>query len=333
MQIELKVKRSRVSRWLWVYGLLIIGAAGLMVGVTQPLFGALPDRSSVTVSEDELRAHVVMLSETFAPRSYKHIRNLNGCADYIATHLREAGGRVSIQPFSARGRDYQNVIAEFGPVDGALLVVGAHYDSYGSTPGADDNASGVAGLLELADLLGQTNLNRRVALVAFTLEEPPFFRTPDMGSARYVKMLMETGTEVEAMICLEMIGTFSEEEGSQQYPSVALKWLYPDRGNFIALIGRPGDRPLIAQMKRTMRGATDLPVHSMCAPARFPGVDFSDHQNFWNAGIRAVMVTDTAFHRNLHYHGDGDTADRLNYRQMAKVVVGVYESVLMLMEQ
>uniref|UniRef100_UPI003567C6FA M28 family peptidase n=1 Tax=Pontiella sp. TaxID=2837462 RepID=UPI003567C6FA len=185
-----------------------------------------------------------------------------------------------------------------------------------------------AGLIELAYLLGKADLRQRVELVAFTLEEPPFFRTGDMGSARYAHGLKINGTAVEAMICLEMIGYFSDEPGSQDFPSILLQWFYPDCGNFIALIGLDEYRGLHRTVKGAMRGATDLPVHAMCASRGTPGIDFSDHHNFWNQGYPAVMVTDTAFLRNRRYHAAGDTADRLDYDRMAKVVAGVFEAVV-----
>jgi Zn-dependent M28 family amino/carboxypeptidase len=271
-----------------------------------------------------------MLSETLAPRSHKHVWNLDKCADYIAGHFRPAGATVVMQEYEVEGKTYKNVIATFGPATPSRIVVGAHYDAYRDTPGADDNASAVAGLVELAYLLRETRLQQQVELVAFTLEEPPYFRTGNMGSARYAYGLRSQAVDVEAMICLEMIGFFSDEKGSQRFPSALLKLFYPDRGNYIAVIGSMGDRKLVKHVKDSMKGATDLPVYSMNAPKGFPGLDFSDHLNFWNQGYPAVMVTDTAFLRNLEYHGSNDTLNRLDFDRMAKVVLGVYESVVRL---
>jgi Zn-dependent M28 family amino/carboxypeptidase len=212
-------------------------------------------------------------------------------------------------------------------------VVGAHYDAVEASPGADDNASGVAGLIELAYLLGDTQLSRGIELVAYTLEEPPFFGTQQMGSAYHVESLADEGVEVTFMIALEMIGYFSNQPGSQQYPWPFLRWLYPNQGNFIALIGRWEQRHFVKRLKGYMKGSTDLPVYSMVAPSRMGSVDFSDHRNYWNSHYDALMVTDTAFYRNTKYHSVYDTADRLDYSRMGKVVIGVYEMLCGFMDE
>lgn len=302
--------------------------------------GVLATQSSCThyppteqkIPEARLIEHVSMLSENLVPRDHWHTNNLDQCAAYIADHFKQAGAAVEMQEFEANDRVYKNVIATFGPATPSRIVVGAHYDAYGELPGADDNASGVAGLIELGYLLGQTGLQQQVELVAFTLEEPPYFRTENMGSARYALGLHQAEADIEAMICLEMIGFFSDEKNSQQFPSVLVKWFYPNRGNYIAIVGSLGDRKLIKQVKASMKGATDLPVHSMSAPKSFPGLDFSDHLNFWDQGYTAVMVTDTAFYRNPNYHTADDTLQRLDFDRMAKVVLGVYEAVVQLAE-
>ncbi len=284
------------------------------------------------IPEARLIEHVSVLSEKLIPRDHWHTNNLDRCADYIAEHFKRAGAAVEMQAFEANDRIYKNVIATFGPSTPSRIVVGAHYDAYGEYPGADDNASGVAGLIELGYLLGQADLRQQVELVAFTLEEPPYFRTENMGSAHYALGLHKAEVDIKAMICLEMIGFFSDEKNSQQFPSPLVKWFYPNRGNYIAVVGSLGDRKLIKQVKGSMKGATDLPVHSMSAPKSFPGLDFSDHLNFWDQGYTAVMVTDTAFYRNPNYHTADDTLQRLDFDRMAKVVLGVYEAVVQLAE-
>ncbi|MEN7973817.1 MAG: M28 family peptidase [Verrucomicrobiota bacterium] len=293
----------------------------------QPSFEQYPP-SEKPVDPIRLQTHVSMLSETFAPRNYMCLWNLEKTAGYISNHFAQANGKMSEQVYEVEGRKYRNVIVSFGPETGPRIVVGAHYDSCGNTPGADDNASGVAGLIELAYLLGQAELNQRIELVAYTLEEPPFFASGNMGSARHAYMLRKSGVDVEAMLCLEMIGYFSDREGSQRFPSPLLRMIYPDTGNYIAIIGSMGDRKLAKQVKISMRSAADLPVHCMCAPKGYPGIDFSDHRNYWNNGYTAVMITDTAFMRNPAYHGSSDTTDSLDYDRMAKVVQGVYEAVV-----
>lgn len=311
---------------LWV-GSVIIGLGLLYYFTARPSFSEGAQTKQV-LDAQRLYGHVEKLSVTFAPRNYKRIWNLNKCADYISTHFKAAGAVVSEQTFTVEGECYRNVIAMFGPETESRIVIGSHYDSYSDTPGADDNASGVAGLLEMAYLLGQSELKQQVELVAYTLEEPPFFRSGNMGSARHAYQHRLDGVHVEGMICLEMIGCFSDQKDSQDYPSIILSKLYPDAGNFISIIGSVADHKLASRMKFSMRGATDLPVHMMCAPKGFPMIDFSDHQNYWKHGYSAVMITDTAFLRNKRYHTLEDTVDTLDYQRMSKVVLGVYEAVM-----
>jgi Zn-dependent M28 family amino/carboxypeptidase len=206
-------------------------------------------------------------------------------------------------------------------------VVGAHYDACGETPGADDNASGVAALIELGYLLGSNPPSREIELVAYVLEEPPFFRTPMMGSAVHAASIATEKETIVGVIVLETVGYFSEARGSQSYPSLLLKLIYPSRGNFIAVIGRWDQGQWVKRVKIGMKGATDLPVYSIRAPSVVPGIDFSDHLNYWPLGFNALMITDTAFYRNKAYHEKGDTADRLDYERMCKVVVAVFEAL------
>lgn len=297
--------------------------------MTQPVFGK-GRKSAASVDPAELRGHVETICAEFTPRSYLDSNNLNRCADWIGNAFGQAGGRVSNQVYEVNGRAYRNVIARFGPESGPVLVVGAHYDAAGRTPAADDNASGVAGLIELARLFGATAPTCAVELVAYSNEEPPFFGSSDMGSAHHARALAAAGTQVRAVVVLEMIGYFSDEPGSQSYPMALLRLFYPGRGNFIGVVGNFKQARLVRKVKYAMRGATDLPVRSINGPASVPGVDFSDHRSYWAAGFPGVMVTDTAFYRNKAYHTENDTPDRLDYNRMAKVVVGVYEAILAL---
>jgi Zn-dependent M28 family amino/carboxypeptidase len=289
---------------------------------------------NVTVSPDRLHTHVRMLAETFCPRNYTHTENLDRTAVYVRNEFEQARGMVSEQLFEMEGKTYRNVIATFGPDTGERIVVGAHYDACGDLPGADDNASGVAGLIELAYLLGRSNLRIRLDLVAYTLEEPKLldaggdglFRTVG-GSAVHAESLRVQGAAVRLMLSLEMIGYFSEEPGSQTYPSPIFRLLYPSPGNFALVVGRLQDFWLARKITRLMRTASPLPVYSLSAPAWLKGVDWSDHYNYWKRNYPALMITDTAFNRNREYHKSGDTADRLDYKRMALVVEGVYAAV------
>lgn len=279
------------------------------------------------VSPERLEAHVRMLAETLVPRDAEHPVMLDRVADYVREHLEAATDRVSDQPYEIGAATFRNVCARFGPDTETRIVVGAHYDTAGPYPGADDNASGVAGLLELAQRLADDPPPLDVELVAYPLEEPPFFGTTMMGSAVHAASLKATGVEVRAMIALEMIGYFSDEPRSQRFPLFLLRPFYPSTGNFIAVVGTWGQGDLVRTVRAAMRDASPLPVESIAAPRLLPGVSLSDHRNYWDAGYPAVMLTDTAFFRNPNYHSAADTPDTLDYERMAQVVEGVHAAV------
>lgn len=315
----------RLLRWLLLTLILLaLTAIAVTVGIlTQPL--VIPIRSTPPdVDASQLERHVRYLSQDLHPRTPEHAENLQRAAVYVQRSFEASGAEVSTQDVVVEGTRYQNVIARFGPASGPVRVIGAHYDSHGDTPGADDNASGVAGLLELARLLGRTPPPRTIELVAYTLEEQPHFRTEHMGSAWHARSLKAANREVELMLSLEMIGYFSDDPGSQRLPDPSLARLYPDRGNFIALVGRLDDFGRMRKVKATMAGATPLPVRSLNASPTMQGIDFSDHLSYWNEGMPAIMVTDTAFLRNPNYHQTGDTFDTLDYGRMEMVVQGVF---------
>ena len=284
-------------------------------------------KSVVSVAPEALKKHVRFISEDCFPRDCLNTGNLDRCSDYIRAEFEKTGARVRVQEYAENGRTYRNVIARFGRSDEGLLIVGAHYDACGPTPGADDNASGVAGLIELAGLLSRAPVDRNIELVAYSTEEPPFFRSPSMGSAVHAKELWERGINVRGVVILEMIGFFSDDWMSQDFPFRLLRLFYPSRGNYIAVVGCLDQWPFMRELKKNMQGATELPVYSINAPTTLPGIDFSDHLNYWQTGCNAVMVTDTSFYRNHDYHEEGDVWTRLDYKRMAEVVVAVYEGI------
>lgn len=294
--------------------------------ITQPFVRPVPSTPPV-VHVKLLEQHVRYFSETVHPRNYRELAHLNAAADYIAEHFKQLNLQVEEQTFDVDGNIYRNIIAYLGPKEGEVVIVGAHYDSFHDTPGADDNASGVAGLLELARLLSENPPSYPVQLIAYSLEEPPAFATQAMGSAVHAHSLSTSEQKVKLMISLEMIGYFKDEKDSQQFPIKLLNALYPDKGNFISVIGRLSDSAQTRQVKALMQGATDLPVYSLNAPRALNVIDFSDHRNYWDANINAVMITDTAFFRNSNYHQLTDLASTLDYQRMAKVVQAVYAVV------
>ncbi len=320
MSKQLLVAASRV---IAVVGLILFG---IRCFIAQPSFGG-SDAATEVVNYERMQTTVRRLSEEFHPRSLRDTHNLAATVAYMKHHFERAGGVTELQEYEvSKGDYYQNLRCFFGDRDGPRLIIGAHYDGCGNTPGADDNASGIAGLIELAYLIGKNPGFGNVELVAYTLEEPPYFGSKYMGSYIHAQSLAEEGVSVLGVVVLEMIGYFTDEASSQDYPALMFKLFYPSRGNFIAVVGNMKQRSFTKNVKLGMKGATDLPVYSLNGPAKVPGIDLSDHRNYWPHGYDAVMVTDTAFYRNKAYHTADDTWDRLNYSKMGKVILGVYSA-------
>lgn len=279
--------------------------------------------------DEELRAnlvsHVDFLSGELGVRSFRDIGKLDRCADYVEERLRGFGCRVERQPFEYEGNTYYNITGEVSGADegDGMYVIGAHYDTVAGSPGADDNASGVAGMLELARLACHNPFPFTTRFVGFSLEEPPAFRSSRMGSLVYARALDEQGVKVRGMVSLEMIGYFTDLAGSQFYPLSVFRWFYPKKGDFIALVGNVASRDFTNEVKRGFREHSSLPVFSLNTVSVVPGVDFSDHRSFWKFGYPAFMVTDTAFYRNPNYHGPGDVPSTLDFNRMAEVVRGL----------
>ncbi len=296
--------------------------------VTNPVYVTPEFVPAPTADSGRLEVDVRYLAEIEPARTSRQRGSLDRAATYIADSFAMAGCALRAQGFTVDHVEYRNVICSFGPQDAPRMVIGAHYDVAGDgNPGADDNASGVAGLIELARMVGAEKpvLEHRLDLVAFTLEEPPHFRSENMGSYVHARNIVEDGAQLKLMISVEMIGYFSDEPGSQAYPMGFLEWLYPDRADFIGVVGGLFDRSSVARVKSLMAVNGDLPVHSINAPAALAGVDFSDHWSFWQNDLPALMVTDTAFLRNPNYHMPTDRPDTLDYQRMALVVDGLYQ--------
>jgi len=316
----------RAKVWISIAAFFVVLLIASGACVAQPFVRPVGSPATDAVDPARLRGHVEALTTTLHPRVHTEPEKL----DAVAAYIEKTVGKVEHQTFVVAGKTYRNLTLSLGPRDAERVVVGAHYDAALGLPGADDNASGVAGLLELAPLLARDKLNARVDLVFWTLEEPPYFATEDMGSARHARALAAKGAKVRAAISLEMIGYFADAEGTQHFPAPGMGLLYGTRANFIAVVGRPSDRELTARVKGAMLGATDLAVKSLNAPAIVQGVDWSDHRSYWAVGYPAVMITDTSFLRNDRYHTARDTPDTLDYARMAKVVLGARAAIVAL---
>lgn len=283
---------------------------------------AIPTSTSLPVKAEVLAQHIAFLSAK--PRHHPNTQGLDEAAEYIKAQIEHHGLPCRYQNYSVEGLNYRNVVCSINPDNPELVIVGAHYDTYADLPGADDNASGVAGVIELARVLQaqKDRLPYQVELVAYTLEEPPFFRTEHMGSAIHAQSLANRPESIKAVVILEMIGFFSEE-AIQDYPLSMMKTVYPKHGNFIAAIGNWQSKKLTKQYCQHMSDLKQLFCERLTAPSSLTGVDFSDHLNYWQRDIPAIMITDTSFYRNKHYHTPEDTLDKLNMNKAAAVVDGV----------
>ncbi|MFQ5803164.1 MAG: M28 family peptidase [Candidatus Methylomirabilales bacterium] len=273
---------------------------------------------------DRLEKHVSMLAGEIGERNIWHPQGLEASVDYIEKALKDLRYQVEVQEFNVEGTTVANLEAErIGTsLAGEIVIVGAHYDSVIGTPGANDNASGVAGLLEIARLLATEELSRTVRFVAFVNEEPPFFLTGDMGSRVYASRSRQGGEDIVAMLSIETIGYYSEDHGSQHYP-FPFSYFYPNTANFIGFIGNFSSRRLVRRAIGTFRKHTNFPSEGLAAPEWVTGVGWSDHWSFWKEGYPAIMVTDTALFRYDHYHTPQDTPEKLDYARTARVVTGL----------
>jgi len=321
-------------RWPGLLRILFAVGTGLVflfcllgIVVTGPVV-VRPERLSLDIeaSPRRLRESVQKLCSNWTPRDYRHVENLDLAAGWIADGFREAGLDVEVQEYRLREGLYRNVIGlrrGTDPTSGAR-VIGAHYDAYRELPGADDNASGIAVLLELTRTLPASAPRGDQYFVAFSTEEPPFFGSDDMGSYRFAKVLLERDVNVDLMIALDLVGYYSDEPDSQRFPLPGLRWIYPDTGHFIAVVGDLGSGRWLRRTKRTMRATRSLPVYSFRAPASFSGVAWSDHLSFRRLNLPGILVTDTAFLRYPHYHTARDTPEMLDYDRMARLVEALH---------
>lgn len=277
-----------------------------------------------------IKDHLTSITKTDQFRTYNDLDQLNATADYIKEVFNQYSDSVYIQEYTIGKNVYKNVICSFGTEHEKRIIVGAHYDVCGNQEGADDNASGVVGLLELARMLQGQKLNQRIDLVAYTLEEPPFFRTEHMGSYIHAKSLAENNVEVAGMIALEMIGYFKDEKKTQSYPLGFLSLFYGNKGNYITLVKKTGAGKFTRKFCKSFKSTKTIKTKKFTGPPSLPGIDFSDHMNYWNFGFKALMITDTAFYRNQNYHQTSDKMETLDLQRMAKVIDGVYQTLIVL---
>lgn len=277
--------------------------------------------------EERLKNHVKKLSYDIGERSIFMYEKLNEAALYITNEFKSYGYKVEFHAYQLYGKKTENIIAEKrGDIKpDEIIIVGAHYDTC-FNPGADDNASGIAGLLELARIFSDKPTACTIRFIAFANEEPPFFKTEDMGSFQYIRESKKKNEKIRGAVILEMIGFYSGRLFSQRYPPL-FGFFYPNRANFIAVISNFHSRKLAGQIKKGFREGIKFPIESVSTFDFIPGVDFSDNWSFWKNKIPAVMITDTAFYRYPHYHSDQDTYEKLDYKSISEVIIGLYSAI------
>jgi len=287
--------------------------------------GELPELTAKEMAlAKTLRDDVLSLATGIGERNVHKYENLVKAAHYIERSFANCGYTVERNAYQVRGRECWNVIAERKGQTrpNEIVVVGAHYDSVIGSPGANDNVSGVAGVLALARSFSRKPTARTLRFVAFTNEEPPYFHTDLMGSRVYARRCRKAGDNIVGMLCLETIGCFSDEEGSQKYP-LPFSLYYPSTGNFIGFVANVDSAPLVKNAVESFRRHAKFPSEGCALPERVTGVGWSDHWSFWQEGYQALMVTDTAPFRYPYYHRKEDTPDKLDYERMARVVEGM----------
>ena len=287
--------------------------------------GVLPDLSAGQQAlATELKQHVQKLAGEIGERNVFQPAKYRASADYIRETFRSMAYQVAEQAYTTSGEECLNLAAEATGKSSEIIIVGAHYDSVLGSPGANDNASGVASLLALAWAWARhTNTQERsIRFVAFANEEPPFFQTENMGSLVYARRCRERQENIVAMLSLETMGFFNSSKGSQRYP-FPVGLFYPSAGNFIAFVGNSRNAPLVRECIKTFRSLAAFPSEGAALPGNLPGIEWSDHWSFGQVGYPAIMITDTAPFRYPHYHSAEDLPDKLDYDKLARVVDGL----------
>jgi len=278
--------------------------------------------------EERLRVHVDRLAGLIGPRHLGRPGTMDAASALVEREFLALGDSVERQKYNAGGHEVVNLVVERRgerrPEE--IVIVGAHYDTVETTPGADDNASAVGVLIEVARLLRDRPFQRTVRFAAFACEEPPHFYTDTMGSQVYARRCRTLGEHIAGMLCLEMVGYYSDPPNSQQIPSEMpgfFRWAFPNRGDFLAAVGNLRSWRLCWAFRRGFKRAVRFPLYSIVLPERLNAIRLSDNSSFWDQGYPALMLTDTSFLRNPHYHQPGDTPETLDYARMARVALGV----------
>jgi hypothetical protein len=330
LTVKLKlIDRASVKRLailaLIIISLLIFGWS-LMVWMPGESYSqALPPLTAAEIAlKDRLKSDVETLSAKIGRRNQSNYQNLIAAKDFLDRELTQAGYTVREQQYTIDGKTFSNLEVEIPGSSRAdeILVIGGHYDSAFTSPGANDNGTGAAAVLALAREFAGTKPLRTLRFVEFTNEEPPYFWTKDMGSSIYAQKAKARGDKIVGMFSLETLGYFSDAANSQKYPP-PLSFLYPNRGNFIGFVSNIESRELLRNTMRSFRAQAKFPSEGAALPDAIPGVGWSDHWSFWQQGYQALMITDTATFRYPDYHTDRDTADKIDFEKLSRVTDGI----------
>jgi len=286
---------------------------------------SIPLDPAQTSLRQRLSQHVNFLAATVGERHLGKPEKLAAAAEYIRSQLAATGLPVHRESYTVMGQSVANywVQWEGNESSGKTLVVGAHYDTVPGTPGANDNGSGIAALLEISRAFQTLAPAIDLRLVAFVNEEPPYFQTESMGSLHHARWTSQQGDEIIGMVTLETIGYYSITRGSQDYPVPGMRLYYPSAGNFVAFVGNFNSFSLLRSGLSAFRKSSHFPAEGLVAPETLPGIGWSDHWSFWQQGYPAIMITDTALYRYPHYHLAGDRPEQLDMDSYTKVVDGV----------
>jgi Peptidase family M28 len=290
---------------------------------------ALPPLNAIDLElQDHLKQDVETLAVKIGRRNFDSYQNLVAAKDFLSTELTQAGYQVREQQYKIGGKTFSNLEVEIPGSSRAdeILVIGGHYDSAFNTPGANDNATGAAAVLNLAKQFVGTKPLRTLRFVEFTNEEPPYFWTKNMGSLVYAQNAKQRGDRIVGMFSLETLGYFTEQANTQKYPP-PLNFLYPSKGNFIGLISNIDSRELLRNTIRSFRAQAQFPSEGAALPSEIQGVGWSDHWSFWQQGYQALMITDTAPFRYPFYHEWEDTMDKIDFEKLARVTVGISQVI------
>ncbi|HEY7670298.1 MAG TPA: M28 family peptidase [Hyphomicrobium sp.] len=322
---------------LWGAGLLLVfaalaaAAAWYMLALPGESYSGPAPRTTLTEVQLAWRLQRHIAAIATRPHNVAHYDELEKAASYIEAELASLGYEAQRQVFETDGRSVRNIEAVLpaASADGAnsSLIVGAHYDSFGNAPGANDNGTGAAAVLELARLLKDAvSDDTTLRFVLFVNEEPPYDRTADMGSWRYAQSLKERGERISGMLSLETIGCFFDKPGTQKYPA-PFGLVFPSTANFVAFVALPGSRSFLHEVVARFRRFTQFPTIGGTGPDQIPGLGWSDHWSFSQFGFPGVMVTDTALFRYAHYHKPTDTPDKVDYNKLARITLGLEQTI------